>query len=196
MSPSGNSSSASIPIRCRRRNGALYSFFPFCNCEYTRWGFWAADRSRNSTNSAQTLADRGPLMTWVAGMLPDVGSIPTTGSATYSGHVIGNFTDGTNQYVAAGNFSNSVNYGSKSGTVSITNLDNRSYMGTTTLNAADPRYFSGAGTTTPGFAAANFALTGSFFRGSSGPAQEMGGNILLQGIGTSYLGSGIFAARR
>ena len=173
------------------------SFFPgvnFCNCEYTRWGFWAADTSRNSTTTAQTLADRGPLMLWVAGVQPDVGTIPATGSATYGGHVIANFTGGTNQYMAAGNFSNTVNYGNKTGTVSISNLDNRSYSGTALLGA-DPRFFTGSGATISG-GPASFLLTGQFFRGSTGPAQEMGGNILFQGIGNGYLGSGIFAARR
>ena len=172
------------------------SFFPgvnFCDCEYTRWGFWSADTSRNSTSTMQTLADRGQLLTWVAGVLPDIGTIPTTGIATYSGHVIGSFTDGTNQYLAAGNYSNTVNFGSKSGTVSISNLDNRSYSGSTSLNASDPRYFTGSGSTISG-SSASFSLTGSFFKGSSGSAQEMGGSI--QFSGSSYLGSGIFAARR
>jgi len=175
---------------------AMFPGVNFCNCEYTRWGFWAADTSRNSTNSAQTLADRGQLMTWVAGVTPEVGSIPTTGSATYSGHVVSNFSNGASQYVAAGNFANTVNYGTKLGTVSITNLDNRNYLGTTTLGAADPRFFTGSGMSVSGTAPTSFALTGSFFKGSTGPAQEMGGNILFQGIGTGYLGSGIFAARR
>ena len=38
------------------------------------------------------------------------------------------------------NFSNTVNFGAKTGTVSITNLDNRSYAGTTALGT-DPRFF-------------------------------------------------------
>ncbi len=173
------------------------SFFPgvnFCNCEYARWGFWAADTSRNSTSTAQTLADRGPLMLWVAGVQPAVGTIPTTGSATYGGHVIANFTDGTSQYIAAGNFSNTVNFGSKSGTVSISNLDNRSYLGNTSFSA-DPRFFTGTGATVSG-SPTGFSLAGQFYQGSTGPAQEMGGNILFQGMSNSYLGSGIFAARR
>jgi hypothetical protein len=173
------------------------SFFPgvnFCNCEYARWGFWAADTSRNSTSTAQTLADRGPLMLWVAGVQPAVGTIPTTGSATYGGHVIANFTDGTSQYIAAGNFSNTVNFGSKSGTVSISNLDNRSYLGNTSFGA-DPRFFTGSGATVSG-SPTGFSLAGQFYQGSTGPAQEMGGNILFQGMSNSYLGSGIFAARR
>jgi hypothetical protein len=171
------------------------SFFPgvnFCNCEYTRWGFWSADTSRGSTSTVQTLADRGPLMLWVAGVTPDIGTIPTTGSATYGGHVVANFSDGANQYMAAGNFSNTVNFGNKSGSVSIANLDNRSYAGTTSLGA-DPRFFTGSGATLSG-GPASFLLNGQFFRGSTGPAQEMGGNILFQGIGNGYLG--IFAARR
>ncbi|SEE05993.1 hypothetical protein SAMN05444161_4747 [Rhizobiales bacterium GAS191] len=154
-----------------------------------------ADTSRNSTNSAETLADRGPLMLWVAGAQPAVGSIPTTGSAIYGGHVVANFTDGTNQYVAAGNFSNIVNFGKKTGSVSISSLDNHNYAGTITLGAADPRFFTGSGAATIGNSA-NFSLGGQFYQGSTGPTQEMGGNILFQGLSNSYLGSGIFAARR
>jgi hypothetical protein len=171
------------------------SFFPgvnFCNCEYTRWGFWAADTSRNSTSTQQTLADRGPLMLWVAGVTPSAGSVPMSGSATYGGHVIANFASGANQYIAAGNFSNTVNFGVKTGTVSISTLDNRSYQGTTMLGT-DPRFFTGAGASVAGSATA-FSLNGQFYQGSTGPVQEMGGSILFQG--TNYLGSGIFAARR
>ena len=178
------------------------SFFPavaFCNCEFTKWGVWAADTSRNSANSGQTFSDRTQLGFWVAGQLPAVGDVPTVGTATYTGHVIAAFNNAGNEYVSAGGFANAVNVGAKTGAVSVTGLDGRNYAGSVFLGgnasnaAADARTFAGTGSATSGGAAA-ISFNGSFFRGSTGPVQEMGGTVLVQGA--NYTGSGIFAARR
>ena len=183
------------------------SFFPgvtFCNCDYTKWGFWSADTSRNSVNSAQTLSERTNLGTWVAGQLPSVGEIPTIGSATYTGHTVASINNNGAEYVAAGNFSNTVNFGNKTGAVSVTGLDSRSYAATVYLGGnaanagADARTFTGTGSTTPAstaaFGAASIGFNGSFFRGSTGPVKEMGGTVFIQG--TNYLGSGVFLGSR
>ena len=76
-----------------------------------------------------------------------------------------------------------------SGTSRVTNFDNTNYSGVLAM-LSDPRYFTGA------LSGGNKAMlmNGSFFKGPGGPANEMGGNILVGG--PNYLASGIFAASK
>ena len=77
-----------------------------CNCESTQWGFWSA--FNGATNNGQlTFEDQGALLLWVAGNPTTVGSLPASGTATYTGHAIANIANGTGglTYLAAGTFS-------------------------------------------------------------------------------------------
>jgi hypothetical protein len=134
--------------------------------------------------------------TWVAGEIPDVGQVPTTGIATYSGHAIASIKTGGNEYIAGGGFTNVVNFGTKIGNVTISNLDSRTYTGQVTFGAPDPTIFGGtiSAGATPTHTG---ALVGDFFRGASGPVGEMGGTFWVRdAAGTgSYLGSGTFLAK-
>ena len=130
-----------------------------------------------------------------------VGALSTaTGSATYVGHAIANIANPNNitSYLAAGTFSNTVNFGSPPGTamgtVKINGLDNTNYAGTVNL-APRPSCSSYAGQHGRLSAGRTAALNGSFFQGATSPFGEMGGSLILNGP-RSYLGSGIFAAAR
>jgi hypothetical protein len=157
-----------------------------CQCDYTRWGFWLADSPGNqSTNTGSEIT----VGTWVAGRpVGSISDVPTTGTATYAGHVIANINS---VGFAAGGFSNTVNFGTRTGAVSVTNLDSTNYTGNVSLNTADPRNFGGtlAGST----GGRSMALQGSFFQGKTSPVGEMGGSVAISGA-NNYLGSGIFAA--
>jgi len=161
----------------------------FCQCDYTRWGFWSGTDSRTAGNGNFT-GDAGNLMTWVAGRLPNMNEVPTTGTAIYDGHVIASIKNGSNEYVSAGNLTNTVNFGTRTGAVT-THLDGTNYSGTLAISPSDPRNFSAGLTGNVGNR--NMTLNGQFFRGVAGPVAEMGGGVLV--TGTSYLGSGIFAAK-
>jgi len=161
----------------------------FCQCDYTRWGFWSGTDSRTAGNGNFT-GDAGNLMTWVAGRLPNMNEVPTTGTAVYDGHVIASIKNGSNEYVSAGNLTNTVNFGTRTGAVT-THLDGTNYSGTLAISPSDPRNFSAGLTGNVGNR--NMTLNGQFFRGVAGPVAEMGGGVLV--TGTSYLGSGIFAAK-
>jgi hypothetical protein len=171
--------------------GATGTNVNFCQCEYTRWGFWSNDSQRVGTSGAN-LADRGNLMTWVAGRRTTIAEVPTTGTATYDGHVIASIKNGNNEYVAASSMSNTVNFGTRSGTATVTNLDRTNYSGPLVISPSDPRNI-GASLTSVGTAARSLTLAGQFFRGTSSPVGEMGGTAILSG--TNYIGSGIFAAK-
>jgi hypothetical protein len=163
-----------------------------CACEYTQWGFWSANSTRAG---ATTYYDASNLMLWVAGVPTTAGSIPQTGTATYTGHAIANISNNGAQYISAGTFSNTVNFGARTGSVSIGGLDGTNYAGTVNLTPSSTLF---AGTLSGSTGARAAALNGSFFQG--GPTNttpgygEMGGSINI--AGTNYLGSGIFAARK
>ncbi|MBN9008265.1 MAG: FecR domain-containing protein [Rhizobiales bacterium] len=161
-----------------------------CQCEYTRWGFWLYQSSNNtptSNNPTETV-----IGTWVAGRPVQISDIPSTGQATYTGHVIANVNNAT---FAAGGFSNTVDFGARTGTVSVTNLDSTNYSGPVSLNTADPRNFGG---TIAGSNSRSMTLQGSFFQGKTSPIGEMGGSVVLSSTNPNviYFGSGIFAATK
>ncbi|MFI5015253.1 MAG: hypothetical protein ACHQAY_23205, partial [Hyphomicrobiales bacterium] len=160
-----------------------------CACDVTRWGFWSSQTDRlDVTANNNVYSDRAHLGVWVAG-LPAV-NMPTTGIATYSGHVIADISNTGSQYIAAGTFTNVVNYAG-SGAVTINNLDGANYTGTVSFTPPSIAFGGGLTGSTGGRTA---AISGTFFQGSASSYGEMGGSVYL--TGTNYLGSGIFAARR
>lgn len=167
------------------------SFFPgvnFCQCEFTRWGFWSSQTIRPGP-----LFDSVQLGTWVAGQTISAAEMPRTGTASYSGHVIANISNGANQYVAAGNLNASVNFGTGIGSATVPGLDGTTYSGTLTAptgSTAVGANLSGIG---PNSTARQIELIGQFYRGAAGPAGEMAGGVRVTG-GTTYFGRGTFAA--
>ena len=170
-----------------------------CECQ-TQWGFWSAFNGASNSNGQLAFEDQGPLLLWVAGarssLVPNL-SLPATGVATYTGHAIANIANPNNitSYLAAGTFSNAVNFQTGMGAVKINGLDNTNYAGTVQLV---PKAFTLNGTlaSTGSPAGRTAALNGSFFQGGpNNPFGEMGGSLILNGP-NNYLGSGIFVARK
>jgi len=162
-----------------------------CQCEYTKWGFWTSNDQRTTAN-AQPAADSVIGGTWVAGRLPATSDIPTTGTATYIGHTIASIRNGSSEYLAAGNFSNTVNFATRVGNVAVTGLDGTNYAGTVSALQSAPGTFSGL---LPGNAGnRNMIVGGNFYQSPTSPVGEMGGLVNI--VGTNYLGSGIFAAAK
>jgi hypothetical protein len=171
-----------------------------CACDSTQWGFWSTYNGATS-NGKLLFEDQGALLLWVAGAPVTAQGLRAlsmaTGTATYTGHAIASIaTPGwIGSYLAAGSFSNTVNFGTRSGAVTIGGLDGTNYAGTVALTPATTLF---GGTLTGNVGARTATLAGSFFQG--GPTNttplygEMGGSINLSG--TNYLGSGIFAARK
>ncbi|MBV8185222.1 MAG: hypothetical protein JOY76_11100, partial [Hyphomicrobiales bacterium] len=168
-----------------------------CQCEFTQWGFWSAGGLRTDKVNNVSFFDTGNLLLWVAGIPAKATDIPTTGSATYTGHAIANISNNGAQYIAAGTFTNQVNFAQRTGLVQIAGLDTSSYGGVVNFAAGSPNLFSGVLNTGP--SNRFLTLSGQFFQG--GPTNttplfgEMGGNFSITGP-NNYLGSGIFAARK
>ena len=161
----------------------------FCQCEYTKWGLWVADTNRPGQNISG-----GPVRDlvesfWVAGRLTADIDIPVTGTATYAGHAIGHIRNGGSSYVSAGSFQNVVNFGSKTGAVTINNFDNTNYAGQVNFSHG-PVYVGSLS----GSAGRSMSMIGAFFQGKSSPFGETGGNI--QVFGSNYGGGGIFIGKK
>jgi hypothetical protein len=167
----------------------------FCQCEYTRWGLWAAETSRPGQNVNGGPVEDTAEMFWVAGRLPASASdMPATGSATYTGHAIANIQSGSSpSYVAAGQFQNSVNFATRTGSVNVNNLDGASYAGQVMYGAGSPTF---GGTLSAPNANRSMTMIGSFFQGRTSPVGEMGGALHITSTnGSNYGGAGIFAGR-
>ncbi|MBP7066324.1 FecR domain-containing protein [Ferrovibrio sp.] len=179
-------------------SNALPSGVTLCSCDYLQWGWWITD-IRHTSGATNNERDRVHLATWVAGVLPNMAEIPTTGTASYNGHVAGNVNNNGARYVAFGTYNQSWNFGTKTGTATITNFDNLGSI-TGSLSArsitdsvnqpTNNRDFSGAlsGTGISG------QLAGSFFKGGTDAVKAAAGNFTL--TGTNYQAAGTFAAQK
>ena len=78
-----------------------------CACKSTQWGFWSAFNGAANSSGQLAFEDQGALLLWVAGVPTTAGALPTTGTATYTGHAIANIANGSAglTYLAAGAFS-------------------------------------------------------------------------------------------
>jgi FecR protein len=175
-----------------------------CACDSTQWGFWSAFNGATNENVQLTFEDQGALLLWVAGVPANLLDLPTTGTATYTGHAIANIangaTPGATSYLAAGTFSNMVNFGARTGAVTINGLDGTNYAGLTQFSASSATFATPVNSPLLGSnGGRTAALNGSFFQGSANNTTplygEMGGSLTLNGS-RGYLGSGIFLGRK
>ncbi|MEO6946749.1 MAG: FecR domain-containing protein [Nitrobacter sp.] len=151
---------------------------------FRRWGFWPTN---SSTINTRTRTFREAIL---GARVPRISDVPTTGSATYTGHVIATVNSAG---LVAGGFSNTVDFGARTGAVSVTNLDSTNYTGNVSLNGSSLSTLSHPLTGDVGNR--SMTLQGSFFQGKNSPVGEMGGSVAISGTG-GYLGSGIFAAAK
>lgn len=156
----------------------------FCQCSYTDWGAWSTTSYRG-TGAGTHSEERAHLPLWVAGVPTTV--MPTTGIATYTGQAVANVEamsgSTVTSYIAAGQFSNRVDFAAGSGAIGM-ELDGRRYAGRTVLSGSQfvGNLSSGSGV--------EGALVGSFY----GPrAAEMGGMFDLGGKG--YKATGILVGK-
>jgi hypothetical protein len=126
-----------------------------CECKFLKWGYWGTrptfDRDAGGIVTANVHTG-----TWAAGTVAQEVELPTTGSATYDGHAVGNVTRDVGnaggdirQYLAAGDLHLEWNFGSRSGAMNVNNFDGLNLSGAmtgTNLGAptANPNAFAGA----------------------------------------------------
>jgi hypothetical protein len=158
-----------------------------CNsCEFMTWGVWGGDVKYKPGYTAYE-RDRLNFATYVAGNLTSTVQLPNTGTATYSGHAIGNVLNGSSAYIAAGGYTNAWNFATQTGAVTISNFDGATYTGNTALTSGTVNFtgpITGSGRTG--------AVAGSFFNapGAAGIAKGQAGTFTV--TGTGYKAGGTF----
>ena len=156
----------------------------FCqNCDFLKWGAWGArvDYDKNG----QPVTKDVQLGWWIAGKIPSAGDLPQSGSATYAGDAIGNVNNNGKQYVATGDLDMSWNFGRRSGTLTISDFDDRKFTG---LMLAPPgKVQFGGALTGQGLVG---AASGSFVRNGDNAAGGVMGNFGV--TGNRYQATGIF----
>jgi hypothetical protein len=165
-----------------------------CSCQFVQWGFFSWDAQ--GQNGEHT---RGHINPWVAGKLPSLGSLPTTGTATYSGHAVGNVRDGAgNIYIAGGAYQQTWNFATQSGAATISNFDGRT-LSAISLTSTNGRDFNGGLTGTTGKDVSSHSgsgiLHGSFVSGGGNPVAEVMGQFTYMESG-GYRAGGIVAGRQ
>jgi hypothetical protein len=202
-------SSAAVPIDFQSFAGAGVTA---CTCSFMQWGWWIGEVQAPGANPDRFLG------TWVAGTLPGASQItPALGTATFNGHAIatvgygsGPIGSGGGQYIAAGNYTQTWNFASASGTATISNFDRGGVLNPSgiTLTAAVSAANAGGGvsnqvnfaTTSNGLAGNGLAgaLAGSFFQNpkNGDPIAGVGGSFAVTNIGSTYKAAGTFAACR
>lgn len=182
-----------------QHDGVLPSGVSFCSCQHLRWGVFGATFDISGGTSEQI-----HLATWVQGTLTSFASFPSSGTAQYSGHVIGSVVNGANQYVAVGGITMNVSFGAGNyqlTNVAINQFDGTNYTATagasfnftansfnsTTANLTIQGNKSGVGTV-------NAVVHGAFFGSATGAPPETGGTVTF--TGTNYNAGATYAAKR
>jgi hypothetical protein len=164
-----------------------------CQCDFMSWGWWSGDvRYGNGSVYNPNGRDRLHLASYVVGNVTQSLQMPTTGTATFTGHAIGNVQNGANAYVAAGSFTKVWDFAAMSGNVTIGNFDGVTYTGTATqLTGTTASQFTGG---LSGGGGRTGTLNGSFFDAGTNRAKGTGGSFSINGTG--YKAGGIFAGQR
>jgi hypothetical protein len=192
--------------------GTLPTGVSMCDCQYLNWGFWGGSVYR-AAGEIGFYREDFHLATWVVGDVQDMATISgMTGTATYSGHVIGSVSTPAGVRTRIGNLAYSLDFSNRTFTDggilflgsngSITNFDGGNYdLGTIEVQSVtesmtgDRHRFSGAISAATGTDASRTGgFTGSFMAGGGDGAAEMGGQFNI--AGTDYQSAGIFAGKK
>ncbi|MBU0740287.1 MAG: FecR domain-containing protein [Alphaproteobacteria bacterium] len=169
-------SSAAVPAKIF--DGGASS--QICNaCDFMTWGWWGR-------NSVGEVGYKVHLANWIIGKQPENSALPTSGTATYSGNAVGTVVNGSAQYIATGTMTSTMDFGARSGTVSVSNYDSKSF-------SAGVNFGSGAatfsGNVTSGVASGS--VTGAFAANGTDPVKGIMGNFTV--TDGSWESTGIFA---
>lgn len=156
-----------------------------CTCAYLDWGFWAG--TLDLPGGGQ---ERYHLASWVAGELAELAEIPLSGSASYSGQMIGSVHSAAGTYLAGSQMGMNWNFGQRAGQFTVESFDSAAFAGQ--LSSLDGRQVSG--TAQNAGLGRTMSVDGSFFMGGGSPIAGMGGSFTVQG--QAYDAAGTFALDR
>ncbi len=172
-------------------------------CEFVGWGGFATEVAFSNGPATTNYVDRISGW-WVSGNLSspvEIDALAALGAtANYNGHVIGSVLSAGEAYNAAGDLWMGWNFAQRSGELTISNFDNRSFgTGPGGLTQPNPSVNQFGGTLNQlGGTASNSVIsgnaTGSFVRGPGDPTRGVIGNWHASGGG--YRATGIFAGSK
>ncbi len=176
--------------------GILPAGVSFCECQYLTWGYWQADL--NYLEGARAgQRDYVTLGTWVAGTPTLDVDLPLSGTATYTGHIIGNVeNDMGNSYVAVGKMDTTWDFSSRSGGLTITNFDGANYSGSTFGSPGTGNFGGSFSGTSPGATNRQGQVWGAFYRSPTDATLNQAGNFKLNSTETNYKAAGTWATQR
>lgn len=109
-------------------DAGLFAAGQKCTCAFLEWGYWGTSVATPGASAGDPdVLNQVHLGTWAAGRILGPGAMPTTGTASYSGHAVGSVVNGGAQYLAAGDFSMSVDFAARTGNAAISNFDGRNF---------------------------------------------------------------------
>ncbi|MGD9478615.1 FecR domain-containing protein [Shinella sp. G-2] len=150
-----------------------------CNCSYLSWGWWgSADRADSWVQSAH-------MGNWAVGEVTKDVEMPVGGTATYAGNAVGTVLNNGDQYIATGTVNATMDFGARTGSVSIANFDNHSFGGDVSFVGSTSTFKGVNGATN---------IDGSFVNDGADKAKGIIGAFSSSDGGWSA--SGIFGAGR
>lgn len=172
-----------------------------CSCKFLEWGWWgtiitaATDPAAASPDIESTVH----LGTWVAGDVTSNAQLSTLAGTTgsFQGKALGTVLDSSTgvagTYIASGDMSMSFDFGTRTGSMSITNFDNRNFSGTLASQAGPDATF--AGTLTGSNNAASGGVNGAFVNDGATIAKGVIGDFSLSD-NSDWAAVGIVAGAR
>lgn len=147
-----------------------------CTCSFLSWGWWGNTAGGEGPG-------KGHMGNWVVGDLTVNADLPISGTATYAGNAVGTVLSGSDQYIATGTMSATMDFSARTGTVAISGFDGRSFGSNVTFPGS---VFSGTNGAT--------SISGAFANDGADKAKGILGSFSSSDTGWSA--SGIFAGSR
>ncbi|WP_428673495.1 FecR domain-containing protein [Reyranella sp.] len=166
--------------------------FGSCTCEYLTWGQWGTVITYPN-NYRPNQVDIVSLSPYVAGSMTPQVLMPQTGSATYTGSMMGNVSNnGSTPYSATGSYSSTWGFASRAGSFNAS-FDGTSYSGSAKASAG-----SGGTSFTGNFSGGGRSgnLSGAFFASPTDAAKYQAGAFTIGTNTTNYKAAGVFAGQR
>lgn len=158
-----------------------------CNaCEFMTWGWWG----RNSVGEVRYEVHLG---NWIIGNQPENSAVPTSGTATYTGNAVGTVVNAGAQYIATGNLSAEMNFGTRTGKIEISGYDGRNDVFGANVSFASGSNAVSTLTSTSMIGIAT-SVTGAFASNGTDPVKGIMGNF--RAVDGTWSSSGIFAGSR
>ena len=165
----------------------------YATCAYCSWGLISGEIDPSSPLTFERFAGF-----WATGAVQDLAQIPSTGTATYGGHMVAMVDNNGSQYIEHGTTSVSVNFAGSgtNGTMTVSNFDGGGFTSTfSAVSSTSPGHvFTGSMTGTGALSSVSGSMAGSFFTNAAGQAVAgMGGKVFGSGTvgGNAYRYGGI-----